>query len=93
MLRSKFHRPWQPRMSDGQLLNPSAHSTESETSFSDVVEETEEQLNVPEGAQASLSAGAKDAHQNVDSLASVAPESPSGKSGWYANLLARFAKH
>lgn len=80
-------------MSDGQLLNPSAHSSESEASFSDVIEETEEQAHVPEGAEAAVSAGAKDAVQNVDSLASVAPEGLGGKSGWYANLMARFARH
>ena len=30
MMRSRFHRPWQPRMSDGQLFNPFAHSAEPE---------------------------------------------------------------
>jgi hypothetical protein len=31
MMRSRFHRPWQPRMSDGQLFNPFAHSAEPES--------------------------------------------------------------
>lgn len=93
MLRSKFHRPWQPRVSDGQLLNPSAHTTESETSFSDVVEETEEQVHAPTGPEAAGSPGSRDAFGNVDSPASGAPENPSRKSGWYANLMARFSRH
>jgi hypothetical protein len=31
MMRSRFHRPWQPRMSDGQMFNPFAHSAEPES--------------------------------------------------------------
>lgn len=30
MLRSKFRRPWQPRMSDGQVFNPFVRSTDGE---------------------------------------------------------------
>lgn len=32
-LRSKLHRPWQPRMSDGQMFNPFKHTTEPEASL------------------------------------------------------------
>lgn len=34
MLRSKLHRPWQPRINDGPLFNPYAHTTEPEISLS-----------------------------------------------------------
>ncbi|MFI4867982.1 MAG: hypothetical protein ACHQDD_01345 [Steroidobacterales bacterium] len=33
MLRSKFHRPWQPRMRDDAILNPFAHTAEPEASL------------------------------------------------------------
>jgi len=32
-LRSKPHRPWQPRMSDGHVFNPFEHTTEPEASL------------------------------------------------------------
>ncbi len=35
MLRSKLHRPWQPRMDDGQIFNPFAHTTEPEAGLTD----------------------------------------------------------
>ncbi len=35
MLRSKMHRPWQPRMDDGQIFNPFAHTTEPEAGLAD----------------------------------------------------------
>jgi hypothetical protein len=92
MLRSKFHRPWQPRISDGQLLNPSAHATESETSFSEVVEEAEDQVHVPEGSETAASASPSDAVGDVGPLASVNPDNLGGKSAWYANLMGRFAR-
>jgi hypothetical protein len=33
MLRSKLHRPWQPRMREAGILNPFAHTTEPEASL------------------------------------------------------------
>lgn len=65
MLRSKYHHPWQPRVSDGQLLNPSAHTTASETSFSDAVEEAEEQVHPPQGPAAAAPAGSSSAVENI----------------------------
>jgi hypothetical protein len=35
MLRSKLHRPWQPRMREVGILNPFAHTTEPEASLVD----------------------------------------------------------
>ena len=35
MLPSKMHRPWRPRMDDGQIFNPFAHTTEPEASLAD----------------------------------------------------------
>jgi hypothetical protein len=35
MLRSKFHRPWQPRVRDQGILNPFAHTTEPEASLAE----------------------------------------------------------
>lgn len=93
MLRSKFHRPWQPRISDGQLLNPSAHATASETSFSDAVEEAEDQVHTSEGPEASASPSSGSACGSSEAPALLSPENLRGKSGWYANLMARFAKH
>lgn len=92
MLRSKYHRPWQPRASDSQLLNPSAHPTESEASFSDVVEEAEEQVHTPQSLQAAASAGSSIAVESIESSQAEAAENPRGKSGWYASFMGRFSK-
>jgi hypothetical protein len=35
MLRSKFHRPWQPLVRDEGILNPFAHTTEPEASLAE----------------------------------------------------------
>jgi hypothetical protein len=35
MLRSKLHRPWQPRMREAGILNPFAHTTEPEAGLVD----------------------------------------------------------
>lgn len=35
MMRSKFRRPWQPRMNDSQIFNPFAHTTEPEAGLAD----------------------------------------------------------
>ncbi len=35
MLRSKLHRPWQPRIHDDAILNPFAHTTEPEASLAE----------------------------------------------------------
>jgi len=90
MLRSKYHRPWQPRVSDGPLLNPSAHTTESEASFSDVVEEAEEQVHTPQSAEAPASASS--AAATTELSAAPTQENPSDKPGWYATLVGRFAR-
>jgi hypothetical protein len=33
MLRSKLHRPWQPRMREAGILNPFAHTAEPEANL------------------------------------------------------------
>ena len=92
MLRSKYHRPWQPRVSDGPLLNPSAHTTESEASFSDVVEEAEEQVQTPQSAEAPVTASASSAAATAELPEAPTQESLRGKPGWYATLVGRFAR-
>jgi hypothetical protein len=92
MLRSKYHRPWQPRVSDSQLLNPSAHTTESEASFSDVVEEAEEQVPSPQSPETAASASSSSAAERIELPEAGAAENPRGKTGWYENLMGRFAK-
>lgn len=93
MLRSKFHRPWQPHVSDSQPFNPSAHTTESATSFSEQIEELEEQGQTPAESQNAAAAASSGAVEDVKSSSSVAPETPRGRSRWYANLVDRFSRH
>lgn len=93
MLRSKSHRPWQPRVSDGQLLNPSAHSAEADTSFSDEIEEVERDVHAPaEPQEPAITASTGNAAEDLGSLSAV-PEAPPAKSRWYASLMARFGRH
>ncbi len=90
MLRSKSHHPWQPRVSDGQILNPSAHTAESDTNFSDAIEQVESDGPAsaePREPVAAASSG--NAAEDFESL-SAAPETPRGKSRWYASLVHRF---
>ena len=93
MLRSKMHRPWQPRVSGSQLFNPSAHTVESDTSFSDGIEEVEREVPEPaESRDPATSANIANAVENVGPL-SVAPETSRGKTRWYASLVERFTRH
>ena len=93
MLRSKFHRPWQPRVSDGQLLNPSAQTQASETSFSDAIEEAEEQVHTPESPAADPAHAPSSAIEDVEALRAVAEEVSAARSSWYARLRGRLAGH
>jgi hypothetical protein len=94
MLRSKSHHPWQPRVSDGQLLNPSAHTTESDTSFRDEIEEVEREVNTPaEPLGPAIAAGTGNAVEDDLGSLSMPVETPRGKSRWYVSLLGRFAGH
>jgi hypothetical protein len=94
MLRSKFHSPWQPHVSDGQLLNPSAHASESRTSFSDQIEELEGEVRMPEASQEEAAAtSGSDPVTGADPAPSVAPEAPNARARWYASLVERFARH
>ena len=56
MLRSKFRRPWQPRMRDGAMFNPFAHTTEPEASLAEhhdiELEELEATTTEPEASLA-----------------------------------------
>lgn len=93
MLRSKSHHPWQPRVSDGQLLNPSAHTTQPDTSFSDEIEQVERDVQAPavppEPVITPISGNATGDFESV----SAAPGVPRGKSRWYASLVERFSRH
>jgi hypothetical protein len=73
MLRSKFHHPWQPRVSDGQMLNPFAQSNPSETSFSEEIEEAER--DVPEPAS-NHTAADTESGSNLDAVKSPYPRGP-----------------
>jgi hypothetical protein len=90
MLQSKFHRPWQPRVSGSQPYNPSAHTAESEVTFSEAIGEIEEsavEIQPPPAIQeAAPPSGTSD-----ESPSTVVPASPWTR--WYANLVGRFAKH
>lgn len=93
MLRSKVHRPWQPRVSGSPVFNPSAHTTESDSSFSDDIEELEREVHAPaKGEDPAAAASSRHAAENVDSP-SAAPEISRSKSRWYASLVERFTKH
>jgi len=95
MLQSKFRRPWQPRVSDSQPYNPSAHTTESEVSFSAAIEEVEGEVPTAASAAsqgAGVSAGSHSA-EGGEPLSPVAPETPRSESRWYAHLVEKFAKH
>lgn len=91
MLRSKFHRPWQPHVSDGQLLNPSAPSRASETTFSEVIEEAEEQVHTPESLAVDAAQPPAIALEDIEPLPPVAEAAPGAKSNWYSRLRAKLA--
>jgi len=91
MLRSKFHRPWQPHVSDGQLLNPSAQSQVSETTFSDAIEEAEEQVHTPESLAVEAAQAPAIALEDIEPPPPVADVAPGAKSSWYSKLRAKLA--
>ena len=88
MLQSKFHRPWQPRVSGSQPYNPSAQTTDSEVSFSSAIEEVERDAT-PE-SEASQGSVSTEAAQGDELMSPQAPEEPKS---WYSRLVDRFAKH
>jgi len=88
MLRSKFHRPWQPHVSGGQLYNPSAHSTETEVSFSDAIGEVEEGMQTPTESPGAVRPDARQLADGVESAPAVA-ETSGGQSKWYLRLVER----
>jgi hypothetical protein len=88
MLQSKFHRPWQPRVSGSQPYNPSAQATESEVSFSTAIEEVERD-GTPE-SEASQGGVSTESAQGVELMS---PEAPVAPRSWYSRLVERFAKH
>jgi len=89
MLRSKFHRPWQPHVSGGQLYNPSAHSTESEVSFSDAIGEVEEGMQAPTESPGAVTPGASPVADSAESVAPAAAEPSESQSKWYLRLVER----
>lgn len=95
MLRSKFHRPWQPRVSGPQLYNPSAHSTESQVSFSDTIEEVKEEAAMPAEGHGAAAPSASHMAESVESMSPPpgVPETPEGQSKWYARLVERLVRH
>jgi hypothetical protein len=93
MLQSKFHRPWQPRVSDSQPYNPSAHANEAEVSFSDSIREVEEAGHPPAVDEATVAANVSHSAESAEPASPAAPESQRGPIGWYTRLVERFAKH
>jgi hypothetical protein len=93
MLQSKFHRPWQPRVSDSQPYNPSAHTTEADVSFSAAIGEVEEAAHPPAADEAAVAARAGHSAESAESASPAAPESQRGPISWYTRLVERFAKH
>ena len=93
MLQSKFHRPWQPRVSDSQPYNPSAHAAEAEVSFSAAIGEVEEAGHPREVDENAVAASVSHSAEGAESESPVAPESQRGPISWYTRLVERFAKH
>ena len=93
MLQSKFHRPWQPRVSDSQPYNPFAHNSESEVSFSAAIEQAEGEVHKSAAGEGAAAASANHSVESVQSVESVPPVAPEGPKGRYARLAKNFAKH
>lgn len=71
MLRSKFHRPWQPHVRDEGIFNPFAHTTEPEASLAE--HEDLKELDELAGIAA---------HHEIEEpvkLEAIAERSPAGK--------------
>jgi len=93
MLRSKYHHPWQPRVSDSQTFNPYAKATETEVSLSAQLEELEEEAHTPMAAQGDSSVDRGSPAECLQAPAPVALEAAAGQSNWYERLVKRFTKH
>ena len=87
MLQSKFHRPWQPRVSDSQPCNSSAHATEAEASFSAAIGEVEEAGHPPAGDESTVRASASHSAESAELASPVAADSQRSPTSWYHALV------
>lgn len=92
MLRSKYHRPWQPRVSDSPTFNPFAHGTESGVDLSVQIEESE--LESSSSAAHQTPASPSD-YTSLEGIAPMIPDAqaPSRRSRWYSSWIGRLTRH
>lgn len=91
MLRSKFHRPWQPQVSDSQPFNPFVQGGEAEGSLSEQIIETPEETHAAARAAQDRPPAAEEESSGTDQRVStqVTPQ----RQRWYESLFGRFVRH
>jgi len=89
MLQSKFHRPWQPRMSSALPLTSFSHGPESQPD-STTLEEFETEREV---ASQHVIQDRAEFTASAETSLPVSPPELESRRRWYASLIEKLSRH
>jgi hypothetical protein len=94
MLRSKFPRPWQPHVSDSQILNPAVHGSEREFSLSEEIEEAEADAHPPAVSQSAVAASSDFAKEfDLETTSAVTAQTAGKSARRYTAWIQKLIRH